>query len=64
MLIPSWIIISYKIIKYASISYKFYPKYYTKILVAISYKLFFITKCVSISYETKFQNKTRRKNVF
>ena len=69
-LIPSWVIISYKIIKFASISYKIcYKKYFIQNILQKNWQqfltnLFFITKFINIFPTKKIQNKIDRKYEF
>jgi len=58
--IPSWVIISYKIIKFISISYKICcEKCFIQNILQKKWEqfhaIFFITKCISIFYKTKSQ---------
>ena len=61
--IPSWVIISYKIIKFASISYKICcEKCFIQNILQKSWQqfptiFFFITKFISISYKKNFKKK-------
>jgi len=61
--IPSWVIISYKIIKFASISYKICcEKCFIQNILQTNWQqfpvnLFFITKFISISYKKNFKTK-------
>jgi len=65
-IILSWIIISYKIIKFASISYKiccekcFIQNILQKKLQQFLAKFFFITKFISIPYKKHFKTKLAR----
>jgi len=64
--IPSWVIISYKIIKFASISYKiccekcFIQNILQKYWQQFPANFFFITKFISISYKKIFKTKLAR----